>query len=98
MHDVPIGTFAGVTVRDVARPYAGPFMVPQPFRLVQLLFTALALQAPALIALKDRFICPTANVALLAEEGRVLALLCSLCVGTHLQISLQQRFSLLAVL
>lgn len=79
----------------MAGSYTGPFMVPQPFWLMQLFFTTLALQAPALITLKDCFICPTANIAFLAQECRVLSFLCSLCVGTHLQISLKQCFSLL---
>lgn len=95
MHYVPIGTFAGVTVRDMAGSYTGPFMIPQPFWLVQLLFTSLTLQAPALITLKDCFICPTANIALLAQKCRVLSFLRSLRVGTHLRIALKQYFSFL---
>jgi hypothetical protein len=80
---MPIGTLAGVTVRDMATFESYPLMVSQALLPMKLLFTAETLQTAALVTLEDSFISPTAGVTLLAHQPWIQALLCWGSLGTH---------------
>lgn len=80
---MPIGAFAGVTVRDMASFESYPLMVSKALLPMELLLTAETLQTAALVTLKDSFISPATGIAFLAHQPRIQAFLCWGSLGTH---------------
>lgn len=83
---MPIGTLAGVAVRDMARFESYPLVVSQALLPMELLLAAETLQTTALITLKDRLVSPTAGITFLAHQPRIQALVCRASLGTHTRI------------